>query len=180
MTAQVQEFEPKCDWVHEDGCHTLLVHVPGFKRENLKKEFKLPEDCDVNGISAKFEGEVLRVRLPKTPAVSKEEEAKQEAKHTAEDHDKASSEAQDQKAQRRGGDRAREEASEGLLADKPATEEKYQKMHPRNLLPKKTKLLAVLIVAVAVALGLGMLRPKGPINQDLNDRWRMTSNLTKM
>uniref|UniRef100_A0A7N0U7H7 SHSP domain-containing protein n=1 Tax=Kalanchoe fedtschenkoi TaxID=63787 RepID=A0A7N0U7H7_KALFE len=201
---QPEEFEPKCEWVHEDVCDTLLAHVPGYKKENLKvqvttsgnlrvlgerkindkrsvrflKEFSLPEGCDMDGITAKFEEEVLQVRLAKkasAPAMHKEE-AKQETKHSAAPEDEKPHDKSDSKTQERveaGAKKSIKEAesskqnekSEGLADvakdDKHATEQKYQKMHPRNLMPKKTTLLAVLILVVAVALGLGMVRQRG-------------------
>ncbi|KAM0001659.1 putative alpha crystallin/Hsp20 domain, HSP20-like chaperone [Helianthus debilis subsp. tardiflorus] len=87
----VTEFEPSIEWVNEDDCDTLLLYLPGFAKEQLKvqlrsrtlilsgqrkvndntwtrfrKEFPLAENCDISKISAKFEGNILNIRLPKT------------------------------------------------------------------------------------------------------------------
>ncbi|XP_074571212.1 uncharacterized protein LOC141827788 [Curcuma longa] len=82
-------FEPSSEWVHEEGFRTLLVHLPGFKREQIKvqisntghinisgerplegrrrskfiKQYPLPEHCKVAETRAKFENEALQVRF---------------------------------------------------------------------------------------------------------------------
>ncbi|XP_076881548.1 uncharacterized protein LOC143529698 [Bidens hawaiensis] len=97
-----QDFEPSMEWVPEDDSDTLLVYLPGFAKEQLRVqlrarnlilsgerklhentwsrfrvEFPVSANCDLNKISAKFEGNILFVRQPKmiTPA-PKPEEAK--------------------------------------------------------------------------------------------------------
>ncbi|XP_057441550.1 uncharacterized protein LOC130733410 [Lotus japonicus] len=86
-----EEFEPPSDWDHEEGSDTLILMLPGFKKEQLRvqvssnrvlrlsgerqisenkwrqfrKEIPVPSDSDTNGISAKFEAGMLYVRLPK-------------------------------------------------------------------------------------------------------------------
>ncbi|XP_076898475.1 uncharacterized protein LOC143552058 [Bidens hawaiensis] len=90
-----QDFKPSMEWVPEDDSDTLLVYLPGFAKEQLRVqlrsrnliisgerklqqntwsrfrvEFPVSANCDLNKISAKFEGHILFVRQPKliTPA----------------------------------------------------------------------------------------------------------------
>ncbi|KAK1422568.1 hypothetical protein QVD17_17851 [Tagetes erecta] len=90
-----QDFEPSMEWVPEDDSDTLLLFLPGFAKEQLRVqlrarnlmisgernlrqntwsrfrvEFPVSGNCDLNKISAKFEGNILFVRQPKliTPA----------------------------------------------------------------------------------------------------------------
>ncbi|KAJ1386408.1 HSP20-like chaperone [Sesbania bispinosa] len=86
-----EEFEPPSDWDHDEGSDTLILMLPGFKKEQMRvqvtstrilklsgerqisenkwrrfrKEFTIPTDSDTSGISAKFEAGMLYVRLPK-------------------------------------------------------------------------------------------------------------------
>ncbi|CAL9000533.1 unnamed protein product [Prunus brigantina] len=86
-----QDIEPLEEWVREQASDAFLVHLSGYKKENLKiqvtsaryvrvlgerplggnkwerfrKEFPIPSNCDPNDISAKFENGVLSVKLPK-------------------------------------------------------------------------------------------------------------------
>lgn len=85
-----EDFEPLSEWVHAEGFRTLLIHLPGFKRNQIKvqitetthvkisgerplddrrwsrfvKQFPLPEHCKVTEIRAKFENGELHVRFP--------------------------------------------------------------------------------------------------------------------
>ncbi|XP_021721264.1 uncharacterized protein LOC110688814 isoform X3 [Chenopodium quinoa] len=87
------EFEPACDLVKEEGLETLIIHLPDFKKEQLRvqvnkdgvlkingerptngngtkrnrfvKETKVPEGCDVNEIRAKFINGRLNITMPK-------------------------------------------------------------------------------------------------------------------
>lgn len=84
------DFEPSMEWVPEDDSDTLLVYLPGFAKEQLRVqlrarnliisgerklqdntwsrfrvEFPVSANCDLNKISAKFEGNILYVRQPK-------------------------------------------------------------------------------------------------------------------
>ncbi|KAI3680485.1 hypothetical protein L6452_35256 [Arctium lappa] len=95
-----QDFEPSMEWVYEDDSDTLLVYLPGFAKEQLRVqlrarnliisgerklqqntwsrfrvEFPVSVNCDLNKISAKFEGNILFVRQAKviTPAVKPED-----------------------------------------------------------------------------------------------------------
>ncbi|KAI3823843.1 hypothetical protein L1987_05288 [Smallanthus sonchifolius] len=85
-----QDFEPSMEWVPEDDSDTLLVYLPDFAKEQLRVqlrarnliisgerklqqntwsrfhvEFPVSGNCDLNKISAKFEGNMLFVRQPK-------------------------------------------------------------------------------------------------------------------
>ncbi|XP_044378133.1 inactive protein RESTRICTED TEV MOVEMENT 2 [Triticum aestivum] len=91
------DFVPSHDLVEDTGKHTLVVNLPGFKKEHLRvqidnygrlrvsgerplegtqwsrfrKEFQVPEGCDAGGIRARFEKDgVLNVTMPRlTPLV---------------------------------------------------------------------------------------------------------------
>ncbi|KAJ4788501.1 hypothetical protein LUZ62_039747 [Rhynchospora pubera] len=91
------DFEPTFEWSRGEETDILRVHLPGFKREQIKvqvdsygnlrttgerpvegnrwsrfwKDFRLPNNCNVNEIRAKFENETLFVTLPKQIARSK-------------------------------------------------------------------------------------------------------------
>ncbi|CAL0317578.1 unnamed protein product [Lupinus luteus] len=86
-----EDFEPPSDWVHDESSDTLILMLPGFKREQLKvqiastrilrlsgerqmsenkwrqfrKEFPIPNESDTSGVSAKFESGMLYIKLPK-------------------------------------------------------------------------------------------------------------------
>ncbi|EHA8587219.1 inactive protein RESTRICTED TEV MOVEMENT 2-like [Cocos nucifera] len=90
-TPSYEDFDPDFEWSREEGSDTLRVHLPGFKRDNLRvevddygnlmtsgeraldstrrsrfrKEFRIPENCNVDDIHAKFENSVLYVIHPK-------------------------------------------------------------------------------------------------------------------
>ncbi|CAK9135018.1 unnamed protein product [Ilex paraguariensis] len=85
------EFEPFSRWHREEKSDTLEVHVPEFKKEELRvqltspgmikisgerqvdatkrsrfyKEVRVPKDCNANGIHAKFISGRLHVIMPK-------------------------------------------------------------------------------------------------------------------
>ncbi|KAK7844732.1 inactive protein RESTRICTED TEV MOVEMENT 2 [Quercus suber] len=97
-----EEFEAQFEWAIEEGLDTLLVHVPGFRREELKvqitsggnlrvsgqrslgknkwkrfdKEFSIPSNVDTDAISAKYDENIIYVKLPKViaPAELREEQ----------------------------------------------------------------------------------------------------------
>ncbi|KAD7117978.1 hypothetical protein R6Q59_005004 [Mikania micrantha] len=96
-----QDFEPSMEWVPEDDSDTLLVYLPGFAKEQLRVqlkarnliisgerklhqntwsrfrvEFPVSVNCDLNKISAKFEGSILFVRQPKSVVQKPEDESK--------------------------------------------------------------------------------------------------------
>ncbi|XP_011044071.1 PREDICTED: uncharacterized protein LOC105139358 [Populus euphratica] len=86
-----EDYKPTLEWVRDAGFDTLLVYIPGFKKQQLKvqvtstrtlrimgerfhgdnkwssfhKELPIPLYYDVNQISAKFEGGILQVKHPK-------------------------------------------------------------------------------------------------------------------
>ncbi|KAK3043191.1 hypothetical protein RJ639_001624 [Escallonia herrerae] len=93
-TPSYDDFEPFCNWRHEEARETLVVHLPEFKKEQLKvnisntgilritgernvdatkrsrfyKELKTPKDCISNDIHAKFVNGLLYIVMPKKPA----------------------------------------------------------------------------------------------------------------
>ncbi|KAL8197922.1 hypothetical protein R6Q57_030080 [Mikania cordata] len=96
-----QDFEPSMEWVPEDDSDTLLVYLPGFAKEQLRVqlkarnliisgerklhqntwsrfrvEFPVSVNCDLNKISAKFEGSILFVRQPKSAVQKPVDESK--------------------------------------------------------------------------------------------------------
>ncbi|XP_057472753.1 protein RESTRICTED TEV MOVEMENT 2-like [Actinidia eriantha] len=86
-----EDFRPTSEWKHEEQSDLLLVHLPGFVKEQLKvsiegahtlrihgervvggntwsrfeEEFRIAEDCNIRGIRAKFEVPTLTLTLPK-------------------------------------------------------------------------------------------------------------------
>ncbi|MED6168319.1 hypothetical protein PIB30_010652 [Stylosanthes scabra] len=86
-----QDFQPFHEWNEDEATATLLVMLPGFRREQLKVqvtskpvlringereitqniwrrfaiEFPIPSYCDTNEVSAKFERGILNVKFPK-------------------------------------------------------------------------------------------------------------------
>ncbi|XP_019459295.1 PREDICTED: inactive protein RESTRICTED TEV MOVEMENT 2-like isoform X2 [Lupinus angustifolius] len=86
-----EDFEPPTEWVHDESSDTLILMLPGFKKEQLKvqiastrvlrlsgerqisdnkwrqfrKEFPVPNESDTSGVSAKFENGMLYIKLPK-------------------------------------------------------------------------------------------------------------------
>ncbi|XP_061338202.1 inactive protein RESTRICTED TEV MOVEMENT 2-like [Gastrolobium bilobum] len=86
-----EDFEPSFNWDHDEGSATLIVMLPGFRKEQLKvqisstrilkvsgerkinenkwrrflKELPVPPNSDTSGISAKFDDGKLYVRIPK-------------------------------------------------------------------------------------------------------------------
>ncbi|KAG9452095.1 hypothetical protein H6P81_004999 [Aristolochia fimbriata] len=87
-----EELQPQSDWVRESGSNTLIIDLQGFKKEQLKvqldnignlkisgerpvtdnrwarfrKDFRIPENSNLNEIRAKFEKGTLYVIIPKT------------------------------------------------------------------------------------------------------------------
>ncbi|KAG6763140.1 hypothetical protein POTOM_033676 [Populus tomentosa] len=86
-----EDYNPTLEWVRDAGFDTLLVYIPGFKKQQLKvqvtstrtlritgershgdnkwssfhKELPIPLYYDVNQISANFKGGILQVKHPK-------------------------------------------------------------------------------------------------------------------
>ncbi|KAJ6368982.1 hypothetical protein OIU78_001367 [Salix suchowensis] len=87
----VEEFEPSMDWVRDTGADTLQIHLPGFKKEQLKvqvtsmrvlrisgerqlsenrwstfrKDIPISSNYDTNEINARFDRGILYVKHPK-------------------------------------------------------------------------------------------------------------------
>ncbi|XP_010535767.1 PREDICTED: 23.2 kDa heat shock protein [Tarenaya hassleriana] len=96
-----QDFDPITGWTSEPGVEILVVHLPGFHKEQLKvavtptrklrltgerpaggnrwirfrQEIPLPTDVDADSISAMFKDGKLYVRNPKTNDEKPETEA---------------------------------------------------------------------------------------------------------
>ncbi|CAK9172606.1 unnamed protein product [Ilex paraguariensis] len=89
-----EELEPSTEWVEEEDWYTLLVYVSGFKIQQLKverdntnqnliisgerpldqannkwihfkKQFQVSTNCDTEKISARFDRDMLYIKLPK-------------------------------------------------------------------------------------------------------------------
>ncbi|KAJ6311021.1 hypothetical protein OIU76_015693 [Salix suchowensis] len=97
-----EDFEPKMEWERELGDDTLRVHLPGFKKEQVRvrvtssrvirisgerqlsgdrwsrflKEIPISSDFNHKEISAKFDGGILYVKQPKliVPDAAKQQE----------------------------------------------------------------------------------------------------------
>ncbi|KAK3146559.1 hypothetical protein QOZ80_3BG0268050 [Eleusine coracana subsp. coracana] len=90
-----EDFDPAFEWSRAAEADAVKISLPGFKREEIRvlvdnhghlrtrgerpvagtrwarfqKDFKLPDNCNVDGIRAKFESETLTITLPKkTPS----------------------------------------------------------------------------------------------------------------
>ncbi|KAK3149807.1 hypothetical protein QOZ80_3AG0223150 [Eleusine coracana subsp. coracana] len=90
-----EDFDPAVQWSRAAEADAVKISLPGFKREEIRvlvdnhghlrtrgeravagtrwarfqKDFKLPDNCNVDGIRAKFESETLTITLPKkTPS----------------------------------------------------------------------------------------------------------------
>ncbi|KAL2316960.1 hypothetical protein Fmac_030836 [Flemingia macrophylla] len=87
----IEEFQPPSDWDRKNDSDTLILMLPGFRKEQLRvqvsskrilklsgerkisenkwrrftKEQKLDDNHDTRGIGAKFEAGMLYVRIPK-------------------------------------------------------------------------------------------------------------------
>ncbi|KAA8518394.1 hypothetical protein F0562_015723 [Nyssa sinensis] len=85
------DFEPLCNWRREKGSDTLVLHIPEFKKDQLKvqitnlgllkisgvrqvdstkvsrfyKEIRVPKDCNADEIQAKLIGNLLHIIMPK-------------------------------------------------------------------------------------------------------------------
>ncbi|XP_030522383.1 inactive protein RESTRICTED TEV MOVEMENT 2 [Rhodamnia argentea] len=88
---EYEDIDPTTNWEREDRLDTLIIYLPGFKREQLKvqitsegnlrvmgerqvtgnkwsrfrKEMPIASNYDSNKISAKFDNGILRVKLQK-------------------------------------------------------------------------------------------------------------------
>ncbi|KAK4275947.1 hypothetical protein QN277_018957 [Acacia crassicarpa] len=97
-----EDFEPDFEWQRDETAATLIVLLPGFRRDQLKvqvtstamvkiigeqqisdnkfrriiKEFSIPSECDTNEVSAQFERGRLYIKFSFKPLKPREEEAK--------------------------------------------------------------------------------------------------------
>ncbi|XP_056169052.1 inactive protein RESTRICTED TEV MOVEMENT 2 [Syzygium oleosum] len=88
---EYEDFDPTTNWALEDTSDTLLIHLPGFKKEQLRvqistagnlrvmgerlvsgnkwsrfrKELPISSNYDSNKIGAKFDNGILHVKFPK-------------------------------------------------------------------------------------------------------------------
>ncbi|URE13976.1 Heat shock family protein [Musa troglodytarum] len=123
-----EDFKPTTELVSGEAFDTFLIRLPGFRREHVRVqidsqgnlrtsgerpldgrrwsrfvvEFKLPENCSLNEIRAKFENESLHLRLPKLiapePVVQIEErEAEKKLQPPKEEKDEAAKSNGDKK-----------------------------------------------------------------------------------
>ncbi|KAI7990465.1 Inactive protein RESTRICTED TEV MOVEMENT 2 [Camellia lanceoleosa] len=95
-----EEFEPLCNWRHDDRRETLVVHLPAFKREQLKvqisnlrnlkisgerpleatkssrfiKTIKIPRDCNAKEIRANFADGLLYIVMPRKDSSAPKQE----------------------------------------------------------------------------------------------------------
>ncbi|XP_028790494.1 inactive protein RESTRICTED TEV MOVEMENT 2-like [Neltuma alba] len=87
-----EDFDPLCKWRREEGRDILEVHLPGFRREQVKvqvnhlgfiiisgeralmdgsrwrrfkKEIEIPSHCNANAINARFMQSILTLVMPK-------------------------------------------------------------------------------------------------------------------
>lgn len=86
-----EQFKPMSEWRQEDDHDTLLVYLPGFQKEYIKvtaedvntvrvrgerlvaenkwsrfqEDFRVPENCDIRGIRARFDGGILTITMPR-------------------------------------------------------------------------------------------------------------------
>ncbi|KAH7692480.1 Small heat shock protein HSP20 protein [Dioscorea alata] len=105
-----ESFEPKHQWIEESNTSNLIVHLPGFKKEQIKvqvdtfgtlrvsaerpvegtrwrryrKDFRIPETTNVHEIKAKFENEALYVSVPKPITQTEVTEQHEQPKPTPE------------------------------------------------------------------------------------------------
>ncbi|XP_077247244.1 uncharacterized protein LOC143886997 [Tasmannia lanceolata] len=92
QSSSYEDFVPSSFWVEDEGYNTHLFDLPGFARNQLRvqldssgniiltgerplggnkwsrfrKEFRVPDNCNMNEIHAKFENGTLFVIMPKT------------------------------------------------------------------------------------------------------------------
>lgn len=86
-----EQFKPMSEWRQEDDHDTLLVYLPGFQKEYIKvttedlnvvrvrgerlvtdnkwsrfqEDFRVPENCEMRGIRARFDGGILTITMPR-------------------------------------------------------------------------------------------------------------------
>ncbi|XP_071709780.1 uncharacterized protein [Rutidosis leptorrhynchoides] len=86
-----EQFKPMSEWRQEDDHDILLVYLPGFQKEYIKvttedlnivrvrgerlvggnkwsrfqEDFRVPENCEMSGIRARFDGGILTITMPR-------------------------------------------------------------------------------------------------------------------
>ncbi|RWR93378.1 Alpha crystallin/Hsp20 domain-containing protein [Cinnamomum micranthum f. kanehirae] len=96
LARSYEDFQPSSDWLREDKSDTLVVRLPGFVKEQLRvqldnkgvlkvsgerpiqgnkwtrfrKDFHVPDHCDVTQIRATFDDGALYITMPKTNLTS--------------------------------------------------------------------------------------------------------------
>uniref|UniRef100_A0A2N9FX36 SHSP domain-containing protein n=1 Tax=Fagus sylvatica TaxID=28930 RepID=A0A2N9FX36_FAGSY len=89
-----EDIDPQIEWAYEEGLDTVIVHLPEFRKEQLKveiastgnirvsgqrslgnnkwkrfvKEIPIPSNVDNNAIHANFQENILYIKLPKVIA----------------------------------------------------------------------------------------------------------------
>ncbi|KAH6814264.1 hypothetical protein C2S51_023282 [Perilla frutescens var. frutescens] len=144
----ISTFEPSSDLIQEEECNTLLLYLPGFTKDQLRvqltrtrvlkisgtrpltnnksssfqKDFPVPENCDTEKITAKFEDGILYVKQPKTKQVK--EHKIQEHKPTTDHHIKQE---------------AAVESREKIKGDSTGKKEEIKKTHDHAEKPPRIK-----------------------------------------
>ncbi|XP_024963077.1 uncharacterized protein LOC112503248 [Cynara cardunculus var. scolymus] len=84
-------FKPMSEWRQEDDYDNLLVYLPGFQKEYIKvttedlniirvrgerlvaenkwsrfqEDFRVPKNCEMRGVRARFDGGILKITMPR-------------------------------------------------------------------------------------------------------------------
>ncbi|KAG5556263.1 hypothetical protein RHGRI_006764 [Rhododendron griersonianum] len=165
------DFEPFCSWRREEGKETLVVHVPEFKRDQMKvhlsnrgtlritgerpidgtkrsrfaKEIKVPKDCNPNEITAKFTNAgLLHIIMPKKASVELETEQDQPIQVVPEQQAKA----QDQNEQ------PKTKGTQGQVAEE--SRKVFSVAKQTIIRDRKVVMGGALVVVVAVVVALGV------------------------
>ncbi|XP_057466812.1 uncharacterized protein LOC130756328 isoform X2 [Actinidia eriantha] len=72
-TQSYEDFEPFCNWIHDEKYETLVLHLPA-KRSRFHKEIAIPKDCNVKEIHAKFAGGLLHIVMPRKVSLTPQQE----------------------------------------------------------------------------------------------------------
>ncbi|KAI3758664.1 hypothetical protein L6452_06234 [Arctium lappa] len=86
-----EPFKPMSEWRQDEDYDTLLVYLPGFQKEYIKvtiedlnivrvrgerlvadnkwsrfqEDFRVPENCEMSGVRARFDGGILTITMPR-------------------------------------------------------------------------------------------------------------------
>lgn len=120
-----EEITPSSGWTQDPNSHFLLIDLPGFKKgdvklqidkagtiaisgerlkgegkhEHFEKAFTVPKDADTESISMRFEGETLRVTIPKVTKEKKEEKQSKNEASSREPREKRKEESDDSRGE---------------------------------------------------------------------------------